>query len=1035
MNRLTIALYKDESSHHHQTAVSQIDLQSHGENSFSHTTESSKKKYSSSTIVHHHPQQQKYNRKTTRVYNQQQPKHHNKLNSSIKSAEQCRSLFNLLPSFRRQDSITKTNDCNSAIHTSSIYTTGDDSGYMSQSVLNRTSSYRSCHSVDEIEKSTMSTSPPVTQIVENQKIYSKQNDSIENILHGHTKMNPANLRVLVRKNFEPFLQSQKQIRIRKDSYVTALYSRGPWLCIKTANGEISYIPRMICSLYSNRLRNSYTRNNPNSLNHCSLSSTPSTRTSSLTSTISSRGRMHLTTDESSDNDVLDLTTVSTDKTQQHNHQRQTNYCPTTSLSSIYGDIRSKQSHRQKIATISKRQLLNENGYDMMIGNCDINRHISRSSSLLNKSQSPKTSVLSNGENFINRNQQDIDNVERCKNTCSFSNKQTNTHRSAIASSLFSLNCTTVPVTENTQQQYLVKNYDKRCETAGAQEIEQKKSNLELINAQQHPSQLPIQPRDTDSSSTQDSGFSEPYFLVDRSNCQQFKHNNLPQSSPQNIINNYDLQQQQQHTTLYDASSKNSKPIGSLNIVPCTFPSSNKIDHNNSYRLRRSKRHTLTDTVSLNNHSDKSTVVNKRHSFGTFQLKDNVKSSIDGNGERQYTRKSSVDSVLKPHESEMTHLRTVNNKYLQVAPRLEIYSNQHRLPVKNDASTLTQSLNRLEDMINNYPQDGQKSVHRNNRSNVCLTMPKSHDQIPTKIILNHHRQQATIEKVIAISKHRQSKPTATTLLSSSYQFGSSFSAFRPVKPKQNKRASSEGHSPVDHQLSLSSSLSATSSTSSSLALLKNTDDASAIINKKSSLILKRDPKRRLSCDVSLNNDGNNNNSSSLNKSLIDNISLTQSTYDNIILDKNNKSSSTTFGPRPFIRTMSDICDQFSELNIDEIEKDSLNPIPTYRTKKSDQTQLLLKMMIMNKNRISQEKTSHVQQKNDLIKILKDYRNPRSSFSVKRGDYVCLLKQVSKACFLVRKHNGQIGFLPKALMDIETTTIDAFLQMHGYRETVI
>ncbi|CAF1118122.1 unnamed protein product, partial [Didymodactylos carnosus] len=814
------------------------------------------------------------------------------------------------------------------------------------------------------------------------------------------------------------------------SCVIALYSRGPWLCIQTANGDTGYIPRIICSLHPNRSKNAYMSNNSNSSNHYSLSST-----SSGTSSLSSRGQMNLVNDRSSDNDVLDLTTVLPDQPEQYQQQQPTHYWTATSLSSIYGNLQPKPSHRQKITAISKRQLLNENRPDMMIGNCDINRYISRSSSLINKSHPPKPIVVSTGETFINQKLRDMPNNERHINTRILaSNKQSNSRRSTIGSSLFSLNCATVPVTKRPQQQLPDENYNKRYEPVEIHEIDNRKSNLELSNRQQQQSpQLFVQPRDTDSSSTQDSGFSEPYFLVDGTNYQQFRQKNLLNSLPQSINNDNVLQQQEQNTVSYDILSRNSKSISSLkvpssNTVPSTFPS-NKVDNNNGYRLGRSKRHTLIDGVHLNNYSHNDSVVNKRHSFGAFQPEDDATISFNGDNEHHQIRVPSVDCMLKPHTSEMAYIRTVNDKYPQVTLRSKPRSNQQRLLVKKDVSTLTQSLNRLEDMNKNYEHNEEELLNRNNRSNLCLAMPKSHDQIPTRIILTHHRHQATIEKMITASKQRQSKPN--TSLSSSYQFGSSHSAFRPVKPNHNIRASSEGHSPVDHQLSFSSSLSTSSSISTSSTSLKNTDDALTVIKKKPHLILKCDPKRRLSCDVSLNNTNNNN----LNISLMDNISLTQSTYDNVAVDRNTKSSSTMIGPSPFIRTMSDICDKFSELNIDEIEKDSLNPIPTYRTKKLEQNQLLLKMMVMNKNKIGQGKTSLIPQNNDLIKILKDYRNPRSSFSVKRGDYVCLLKQVGKACFLVRKHNGQIGFLPKALMGIETKTIDAFLQMHGYRETVI
>jgi len=110
-------------------------------------------------------------------------------------------------------------------------------------------------------------------------------------------------------------------------------------------------------------------------------------------------------------------------------------------------------------------------------------------------------------------------------------------------------------------------------------------------------------------------------------------------------------------------------------------------------------------------------------------------------------------------------------------------------------------------------------------------------------------------------------------------------------------------------------------------------------------------------------------------------------------------------------MSDIlCDQFSEINLDAIEKDSLIH---HQPKKINYSQ------------------------HCLFTIIKDYRSSRASFSVKRGDCVYVLKQVGRACYLVRKYNnGQIGFIPKTLLVPATSTrIDTFLETHGYRETII
>lgn len=63
---------------------------------------------------------------------------------------------------------------------------------MSQSILNRTPSYTSCYSG-------IATTVPIPSIT--------QHGSIESLLHGHSKSNPANIRVLIRKNFESFAQA------------------------------------------------------------------------------------------------------------------------------------------------------------------------------------------------------------------------------------------------------------------------------------------------------------------------------------------------------------------------------------------------------------------------------------------------------------------------------------------------------------------------------------------------------------------------------------------------------------------------------------------------------------------------------------------------------------------------------------------------------------------------------------------------------------------------------------------------------------
>ncbi len=249
------------------------------------------------------------------------------------------------------------------------------------------------------------------------------------------------------------------------------------------------------------------------------------------------------------------------------------------------------------------------------------------------------------------------------------------------------------------------------------------------------------------------------------------------------------------------------------------------------------------------------------------------------------------------------------------------------------------------------------------------LPKSHRQIPASIILHHHRQQQK------------------------QQFGSSHSAFRPVQPAiKSKRASSEGHSPSsEHQIP-----SPTTSASSSSSSLSSSSNSSLSTTKKPHSL----KQRRLSCDLptpilSHFNSG----------------SLTRSVCDQTSMKTLNHVS----------RTMSEIlCDQFSEINLDAIEKDSL---------------VHQQRPIVNKTDQQLKQISNTQQ--CLFTITKDYRSSRASFSVKRGDFVYVLKQVGRACYLVRKQtNGQVGFLPKALMVPTTTTkIDTFLEMHGYRETVI
>ncbi|CAF4524022.1 unnamed protein product, partial [Rotaria magnacalcarata] len=133
---------------------------------------------------------------------------------------------------------------------------------MSQSVLNRTPSYTSCYSA-------VATTVPVPSI--------NRHGSIESLLHGHSKSNPAHIRVLIRKNFESFAQAH--ISVTKGTIATALFARGPWLYIRLESngGQTGYIPRIICSLYKNRIVSDEKTNyyQTNRHHHLSLSSTDS----------------------------------------------------------------------------------------------------------------------------------------------------------------------------------------------------------------------------------------------------------------------------------------------------------------------------------------------------------------------------------------------------------------------------------------------------------------------------------------------------------------------------------------------------------------------------------------------------------------------------------------------------------------------------------------------------------------------------------------------------------------------------------------
>jgi len=265
--------------------------------------------------------------------------------------------------------------------------------------------------------------------------------------------------------------------------------------------------------------------------------------------------------------------------------------------------------------------------------------------------------------------------------------------------------------------------------------------------------------------------------------------------------------------------------------------------------------------------------------------------------------------------------------------------------------------------NNIKMSTNNSIRRLPEFALIRNVRRDTTQIQQKLkpsINNLPKSHIQIPASIFLNHHRQKQ-----------QFGSSHSAFRPVQPTlKHKRASSEGHSP-----SISTSLSSSSLSSSS---------------SNSSINIKR---RRLSCDLPI---------PLLSK--LNSDSLTRSVCDQSTLSSSRKLNQ-------FSRTMSDIlCDQFSEINLDAIEKDSL---------------------------IHHERKKLNYSQHCLFTIIKDYRSSRASFSVKRGDCVYVLKQVGRACYLVRKHNnGQIGFIPKALLVPATSTcIDTFLETHGYRETII
>ncbi|CAM4791683.1 unnamed protein product [Rotaria magnacalcarata] len=688
-----------------------------------------------------------------------------------KTDEHCRSLFNLLPTSlrprhyyqHRQTSNKKGVDASTATQPSSsndIIRTDYDSGYMSQSLLNRTSSYASCYSA-------VATIMPISSMTRHR--------SIESLLQGHSKSNPANICIIVRKNFEPFAQAH--IAVTKGMIVTALFSRGPWLYISVdSNGKTGYIPRIICSLYHNRMRKA---------NNLSVSSTDSS--------FSKEDELHLT----------------------------------------------------KMSLKNEKDLVNSCKQPM-------NRYLSYSSAIIN-----------NNNNNNNSNQRlepiSFDERERC-NTYTLP-RQPRSNLSSSKDRRLTISSINYPALMSKQASINNKNDSKTTANNSSNNI--------------------IPARDTDSSSTQDSGYSEstPFFLV-----QQATPDN-EQPPTHSILNST----KKSITTPHYATVRRSTLLKIPDSINPSQP------HQQQMNSNRNHRHSLLNGTSTNEMIINDS--NRRH-------------TLDKNNNN-------------------------NNKII------------------NSTTSTNSTVSRLHEfaLIRNVRQDKSQS-HQQRVKPSINNLPKSHVQIPASIFLNHHRQKQ--------------------------QFGSSHSAFRPVLPTtKHKRASSEGHSrSISTASSSSSSPSSTSASSSDVSL--NVDES----------LSKR---RRLSCDLPV---------PILSK--LNSNSLTRSVCDQ---------SSSSVKLNHYSRTMSDIlCDQFSEINIDAIEKDSMIQ---HRQKKLQNSQ------------------------HCLFTTIKDYRSSRASFSVQRGDFVYVLKQVGQTSYLVRKQNGgQIGFLPKALLQPATSTrIDAFLETHGFRETVI
>ena len=316
---------------------------------------------------------------------------------------------------------------------------------MSQSVLNRTSSYVSCYSA-------VATTTPIPSMV--------RYGSIESLLHGHSKSNPARVRILVRKDFEPFAQAHLAvnqgnffflltpclysslllIEFQPGMVVTALFSRGPWLYVRIEpNGLSGYIPRIICSLYKNRpIVND---KNYHHHHHLSVSSTDSS---------------------SNKDDELDLTIVSrrNEKHLIHPYQKQQQQPP------------------------------------------QINRYLSHSSAMINETQEFREQPK---KRFVRMNQADRDR----RNTCNLPPPlpppppPPPTTTSAVA-----------PMNSKKDRRVTLTTVNwppnvNRAELAGIHQIADSSTSFTTTTNGLLPT------RDTDSSSTQDSGYSDstPYFLV------------------------------------------------------------------------------------------------------------------------------------------------------------------------------------------------------------------------------------------------------------------------------------------------------------------------------------------------------------------------------------------------------------------------------------------------------------------------------------------------------------------------------------------